>query len=384
MRVVISVPGKFHAYDLARELQKRNSLGRLFTSFPKFKTKDYGIPASKACSIILPEIIFRGWRKLPVFLRNIYNPHYLVSSLYDDAASRKLEKCDICVAWSGYGLKTIRRAKQLGAKTVIERGSSHIVYQTEILKEEYEKFDTKIRLAHPKIIEKELQEYSEADHIAIPSSFVKRTFLNKGFPENKLIQVPYGVDLTAFRQIPKEDDIFRVIFAGGMSLRKGVHYLLQAFAELNLPNSELLLIGGMNDEIKPFLKKFTSSDDVNIKYIGHKPQKELYKYFSMSSVFTIASIEEGLALVIPQAMACGLPVIATTNTGAEDIVRDGKDGFIVPIRDVRALKEKLLYLYENKEMRRAMGQSAKERVSTGFTWDDYGDKIMVAYERILK
>ena len=104
----------------------------------------------------------------------------------------------------------------------------------------------------------------------------------------------------------------------------------------------------------------------------------------MSSVFTIASIEEGLALVIPQAMACGLPVIATTNTGAEDIVRDGEDGFIVPIRDVRVLKEKLLYLYENKEMRRAMGQSAKERVSTGFTWDDYGDKIMVAYERILK
>ena len=88
-------------------------------------------------------------------------------------------------------------------------------------------------------------------------------------------------------------------------------------------------------------------------------------------------------MVQPQAMACGLPVICTANTGGEDIVRDGKDGFVIPIRDVGKLKEKLTYLYENPDVCKQMGQSAKERVSAGFTWDDYGEKIIKEYKRIL-
>ena len=77
-------------------------------------------------------------------------------------------------------------------------------------------------------------------------------------------------------------------------------------------------------------------------------------------------------------------MICTTNTGGEDIVRDGKDGFIIPIRDTEALKEKLVYLYESPKIRESMGQSAKERVSGGFTWDDYGEKMVREYERIIK
>jgi len=88
-------------------------------------------------------------------------------------------------------------------------------------------------------------------------------------------------------------------------------------------------------------------------------------------------------MVQPQARACGLPVICTTNTGGEDIVRDGKDGFVIPIRDVEKLKEKLVYLYENPEICWKMGESAKQRVSQGFTWDDYGDKIIKLYADIL-
>ena len=89
-------------------------------------------------------------------------------------------------------------------------------------------------------------------------------------------------------------------------------------------------------------------------------------------------------MVIIQAMACGLPVICTTNTGGEDIVRSGKEGFIIPIRDTDALKEKILYLYENSEICKEMGQLAKERVSEGFTWDDYGDRIIAKFHDVLK
>ncbi|PIR66476.1 MAG: glycosyltransferase family 1 protein [Parcubacteria group bacterium CG10_big_fil_rev_8_21_14_0_10_36_14] len=384
MKVSISVPGRFHLFNLAQELIKKDYLSQLITSYPKFEVKKYGIPEEKISSVISKEILMRGWEKFPDFLKDIWNPQFFIHEIFDKSASKKLRTCDIFVGGSSVSLHTFQKAKEFNAILVLERGSSHMEYQRDILIEEYQKFGIDVQksfmLPHPKIVEKELKEYEEADYISIPSLFVKSTFLEKGIPESKLIHVPYGVDLSRFKQIPKEDDIFRVVFAGGMSLRKGVHYLLKAFSELKLPNSELLLIGSINEEIKPFFKKYEGS----FRYIGHVPQAELYKHYSQGSVFAMMSIEEGLALVQPQAMACGLPVIATTNTGAEDIVRDGKDGFIIPIRDVEKLKEKLIYLYEHPVEREEMAVSAKEHVSSGFTWDDYGDKMIKEYERILR
>src|SRR3989344_3191877 len=259
MRVIISVPGRFSLFGLAQQLLKRDYLEQLITSYPKFEVKKYGIPKEKVSSILIKEVMLRGWQKLPGFLQNIYNPQCLIHQIFDKSAANRLRKADIISGGSSVFLHTLRKAKEMGMITIVEHGSSHIVYQNDILKEEYEKFGMKIKpfyLPHPKIIEKELQEYKEADYVSIQSLFVKRTFLEKGFPEKKLIHIPYGVNLLALRQVLKTDNVFRIIFAGGMSLRKGVHYLLQAFSELNLPNSELMLIGTINDEMKPFFKKY--------------------------------------------------------------------------------------------------------------------------------
>jgi glycosyltransferase involved in cell wall biosynthesis len=382
MRVVVSVGGRFHAFNLAAELEKRGALMRLITSYPKFEVVKYGIPKERIRSKVIKEITERAWACMPASFRNMIDPRYFFHELYDQAACRAVISSDVFVGWSGFSLYSLRKARSLGAKVVVERGSSHIEYQRHILREEYERYGIKeawVMLPHPRVVEKELREYEEADYLSIPSQFVRRTFLAAGISEEKLVHVPYGVDLSRFRQVPKEDKIFRVVFAGGMTLRKGVHYLLQAFAELKLSHSELLLIGAMNDEMEPFFKKYSGT----FRYIGKVPQEELYRYYSQGSVFAMMSIEEGLALVIPQAMACGLPIIATTNTGAEDIVRDGMDGFIIPIRDVEALKVKLLHLYENPDLRARMGRSAKEHVASGFTWDDYGGRVVKEYERIV-
>lgn len=380
MKVTISIGGKFQLFDLAKQLLKRGYLQQLITSYPKFEVVKYGIPRNKVSSVIIKEILERGWRKLPRFLRNVYNPQYFIHETFDILSSLYFKGgADIVIA----GPRISKKAKKYGAITITEWGSSHPNYQYQVLKEEYEKFGVKIepfQLAHPKVTERNLVAFQEADYISVPSSFNKRTFMENGIPANKIIQVPYGVDLSLFKQVPKLDKIFRVIFGGGLCLRKGTHYLLQAFAELNLPNSELLLIGAINPEIVPFLKKYEGS----YKHMTYRSLKELHKYYSQGSVFVLPSLEEGLAMVQPQAMACGLPVICTTNTGGEDIVRDGVDGFVIPIRDVEKLKEKILYLHKNPEICRQMGQSAKERVSTGFTWDDYGDKMIANYERILK
>ena len=108
------------------------------------------------------------------------------------------------MGWSSYSLHTLRRARELGAKTVLDHGSCHIVDQDEILREEYGRLGLRgHEFAHPKIIDKELREYQEADFIAIPSQFVKETFVNRGVPAAKLLQAPYGVNLSNFYPVPK-------------------------------------------------------------------------------------------------------------------------------------------------------------------------------------
>lgn len=380
MKVTISVKGRFHAFNLAKELQNKSHLERLITSYPVFEVPKYGIDRHKILSLPTHEVIERVWRKLPSKLSDIGDARHLFCELYDRHVARKLsEGSDIFVGWSSFSLHSIRRAKQLGSITVLERGSSHIAHQRDILLEEYRRYGSRGETPHPQIVEKEIQEYEETDFISVPSRYVKQSFLESGIPEKKIIHVPYGVDLANFYPVPKQDSIFRVIHCGTLSLRKGVHYLMQAFSELNLPRSELWLIGSMTEEIRPLYAQFFSE---KIMHKGPFPQKELYRFYSQGSVFALASIEEGLAMVQAQAMACGLPVVCTTNTGGEDIVRNGIDGFIVPIRDVGALKEKILYLYENPAICAAMGKSARERVRSGFTWSDYGENMIMHYKRL--
>jgi len=181
MRVTISVMGRFHAFYLAHELERRGCLERLITSYPVFETVKYGISRERICSLIAHEILNRGWRRAPVWLRAHYNAQYLVHELFDCQAARHLpEKPELVVGWSSYSRHTLRRARESGAKTVLDHGSCHIVAQDEILREEYGRLGLRsLEFAHPKIIAKELMEYREADFIAIPSQFVKETFVNR-------------------------------------------------------------------------------------------------------------------------------------------------------------------------------------------------------------
>jgi glycosyltransferase involved in cell wall biosynthesis len=381
MKVTISVYGRFHAFNLAQQLQKRGYLYKLISSYPTFAITKYGIDRDFIQSLWALEVLSRSWYRLPSWLRSDRNLDLWFTELFDHAVSKSLKnEFNLFVGWSGFNLWSLHRAKKLGAKTIIERGSSHMHYQTQILQEEYAKWGLEFTATHPGIYEREITSYADADKIAIPSLFAKRTFVEQGIPESKLIHIPYGTSLAEFYPVSQEDHKFRVIHCGAISLRKGVQYLLQAFYELKLPDAELWLVGSITLEIKDFLAKYQNN---NILVKGTYPQKELRFIYSQCSVFCLASIEDGFGMVIPQAMACGLPIIHTTNTGGEDIVRDGIDGFCVPIRDVEALKEKILFFYENPQQRKQMGKNAKEQACSSLTWDDYGEKIANAYLQIV-
>jgi glycosyltransferase involved in cell wall biosynthesis len=379
MKVNIGVVGRFHAFDLAKQLQKYKLLNKLITTYPKFKVKEWEIESDKIVSEIFLEILRRYGNRISYISKE--NINKFISIKHAKYAISYLNQCDIYIGWSGSSLETLIEAKKRGVTTILERGSTHYTYQQNILFEEFNKYGLKFNINYD-IWARELLEYELCDYISIPSSFVKRTFMEKGIPENKLLVNPYGVDLSNFKQIPKEDDIFRIIFAGGGSLRKGYHYLLQAFYELDLPNCELWHLGSVNDEMRPYIEKYKHKNWI-LK--GHKPQNELYKYYSQGSVFILPSLEDGFSMVQFQAMACGLPLVCTTNTGGEDLIsKDGEEGFVIPIRDVEAIKEKILYLYENQNICKEMGKKAKKRVSNGFTWEDYGNRYIKNIDRISR
>ena len=320
---------------------------------------------------------------MPARLRSRYDAETALLDHYALRAARRLRPgADLLVAWSASALPALRRARELGMRTVVERGSTHIAWQTDLLVSEYARFGLRPRTASPRIVERELAEYAEADAIAVPSRFVRRTFIERGIPEERVICAPYGVSLASFAPPDTPgDEVFRVIHCGAVTLRKGCHYLLEAFRTLALPRAELWLVGGVSPEMEEFRRRYASPQ---IIFQGAQPQSELARrFYGRASVFCLASLEEGLAMVIPQAMACGLPVIATPNSGAEELVREGEEGFLVPIRDVDALRERLLDLYRDPERRRAMGRAAWKRVREGFTWSDYGDRVVAAYQRLL-
>lgn len=379
MKVTVSIAGRGATFYLVQQLLKRNRLKKLITSYPKFEVAKYGIPKEKTRSILIKEVLERGWHRSPRFLRKAYDPSFLIHEVFDKLAKRHIDECDILWSWTSFSLHSLRKAKKLGALSLVELGNAHVSYQHKILAEEYARYGAPFFESHPRIITKMIQEYNEANYLPVPSSYIKRTLVENSVLESKILVLPYGADLKEFRQIPKEDNKFRIVFAGGLSIRKGVHYLLRAFSELNLPNSELVFLGSVNDEIKPFLKKYGK----NTKLMGHIPQKELYKHYSQGSVFCLPSLDDGFAVVILQAMACGIPIIVSENTGGPDVITDGREGFIIPIRDIDALKEKILHMYDNQDKAREMGKLAKQRVASGFTWDDYGERVIKAFEKIL-
>lgn len=377
----ISVFGRFRAFYLAHQLHKRGHLAQLITTYPRFEVVKYGVPSAKTVSLVWLELLNRVWHRAPEMAHRRIDLVPWLHDLFDAAASKRLDpESDLFVGWSGVSERALLTARAQGMVAVIERGSSHIEFQRDILIEEYDRYGLGLRPPHPEIVAKEVREYELADYISIPSAFVEKTFLAKGVPKAKLLRNGFGVDLSQFRQLPRRDQVYRVLFAGRLDLRKGVHYLLQAFSELRLPNAELWLLGNKLPEIEPFFSRYAGS----FIYHGHIPQWKLHEYYSQCSVFAIASIEEGMAVVQLQAMACGLPLICTTNTGGEDVITDGREGFVVPIRDVEALKEKIMFLYENQDICREMGQAARLRVETGLTWDDYGRRVCQTYSRILR
>jgi glycosyltransferase involved in cell wall biosynthesis len=378
MKITVSTHGRFHAFELARGLHAHGALDQLITPYPAWAVRKITSADLPIQSAVWIEYLKRFSSKM----RLGNKPDAFIGRKFGQFASRaKMDASDIFVGWSNASLEAIPLARAAGLKIVIERGSSHIEHQTEVLMGAYQSLGIKPAETPIGVIERELAEYDLADMIAVPSEFAAKTFVDRGVSASKLIVNNYGVDLTRFKpsESPAEHPKPRILFVGQVGVRKGTPNLLKAFTSLN-DKAELHLVGPIEHGFESYLRD-AKSDNVVIK--GPVAGSDLPTIYAEADIFCLPSLEEGFPLVNLQALASGCPVITTEAAGAADIIQDGINGLTIGNNSIEQLTEALEKLIDDAALRQQMSAAATASVQNGFTWDQYVSRAMTAYEKLL-
>jgi glycosyltransferase involved in cell wall biosynthesis len=375
MRVVYSIGATFAgggigttAYHGVRGLYRHGMLARLLCG--SYRSTE--IPSSL---IRAAGLFDRALRKAAMYddTRRLY---FLQSIVFDRWASRRIESASVFHTWAIHGLRSIRRAKEIGLATVLQRGTTHPRHAERVLREEYERRGKRFR--RPRLLlQRSCAEVEEADFVPYPAEFAGETYRREAVPERKLIHIPYGADARRFQPAERPPGSrFRVLFLGEVGLRKGVLYLLEAWRSLAWRDAELIVAGRVDGDVRPLLRPFDGLPGV--RFLGHADAESAYRD---ADVFALPSLNEGSAKATYEAMACGLPLVVTPDAGA--VARHGVEGVVVPPRDANALAAALERLRGDERLRRAMGRAARARAEE-FTWDRYGDRLAEALRDIGK
>lgn len=393
MKIVIAAGGRFHAIRLAQELYRRKCLYRLISG-SYTKNDEELLPPSAVTSITSNKIIDQFiWRTR---LASVINPSTLYvfkDSWFDSRLAKviqNLDPFDIFVGWAHYFLGSLSAIRTKCRIIIAESGSCHIDEQEDLIRGEYRKLNLPINHIHDANRTKILREYQASDFITTPSTFARTSFLKRGFPPDKILQIPCGMDVEFFSKTHTEKETikqvnrpcFRLLFVGQLQVGKGIHTLLQAWEKLKLPvqASELLLVGNMQRDIKMLLKQTGIPRGVRI--IPGVSRKDLKIIYASADAFVLPSIQDGFGMVLGEAMASGLPVIASMNTGAPDIITHGVHGLLVPAGNVDTLAQAILMLYQNRDMRIFMGTAGARHIKK-FSWQHYGDLASSTYQNLL-
>lgn len=284
---------------------------------------------------------------------------------------------------SGCGLWSARRFRKLTDRpVVVDSGSTHTDWQHRVVLEEFRKNGNQRPLFPERYRERIRTEFKEADWIQIPSRFVAQTYLENGIPESKLLLAAYGADLRCFtpRPRPESDRGFRVICPSGVNLRKGARILAEAWKKLGWKDAELHWVGCPSEETAHLFNPMPHG----IVWHSHMKHAQLAELYRDCDVLVLPSFEEGFARVLIEGAASGLALVATPNSGVEEIFTDGNpEGWLIPPGDSDALCETLIEAKQNSVKTFEKGVAAAARARSGFSWDDYGARVRKNFHKVL-
>lgn len=368
MKINIAASHRFHLLDLARELSNLGHDVRFYSYVPTGRAVKFGLKRKCSHSLLVLMLPFLAFIKLT---KGAYWAIKLSHLVLDYYLSWFMRPCDVYIALGTVYEKSFAAAKQnFGAITILEWGSKHIEEQQKILsvipgvKQQPEYFT-----------QRSLRGYALADYIAIASDHVKQSFVAKGVAISKLLQNPYGVDLSMFRSTELvRDKAYDLIMVGGWSYRKGCDLLT---ALCTKGKYKFLHVGPIVDLEFPRQENMTHVDAVD--------QRQLIDYYAKAKVFVLPSREEGLAMVQAQALVCGLPIVCSMHSGGRDLRE-----FLVDRKWIIEMQE-----YTGNELERCIFQalnlaatqtglrSYSKDVAEQLSWTAYGKRYSENLQNIL-
>ena len=278
---------------------------------------------------------------------------------------KRRDDIDIVMAFQGSALRTLQAARKIGARAVLV--ATHPLSHERIVAAEYAKFGQRAPLP---LREHLLSEVRAADCLLTASTATTDGLLESGVSEDRIKELPYGIDVPASTTIPVRAvrAEVRFLFVGKLSLHKGLHVLRQAWSSIVLPNVRLTLVGRPVGDVEAKILREWKDDRVTV--VDEVP--DINAAYRDADVFVFPSLIEGFGMVTLEAMAAGLPVIVTERS--RGVVRHGVDGFVVRPGDAEDLARRMIQLAEEPRLRAELSSRASE-CAKQYTWDRFGSKL---------
>lgn len=326
---------------------------------------------------------------IPEFYSNFYRrvlrdelANVKAAVLYGRLSRKYLKDADIFHVRSGSGMGgAIENAKKNGMKVIVDHSIAHPAFMDRQLRKEFEKNGALFAMGIDNSFwQGVLADCDKSDLLLVNSQFVKDTFVEAGYDEKKIRVVYLGVR-TDFNRLKTDytiGDTIKLLFTGSFGFRKGGEYLLEAIKILNSRDMlcELTIVGGTG-EATEMLDRYNLP---NVKVVGMVPQDELKVYLNNADIYVFPSLCEGCAQSGMEALAAGLPVIATRESGLP--IEHGKTGFIIPSKNEQAIVDAVISVAADSVLRNNIGCNAAEMMIRN-TWNNYAKEVCKLYESLL-
>ena len=388
MKVLVCHPGTQHAGKLAGILKRDDLLGSFYTGFrlkpdsvlgrwlrlSGIRALDESL-AECTKEIRAPEILGKvaqslGWRGESLMrLRNAWFQRLV--------PQKAIASCDAVIGFDTASWILARRARGLGKTFILDRAAVHRSTRAAITGSAG-RAPSSVRRGRQDELESE--ELALASKIVVASRFTERSLLDAGIPAEKIAVIPYGVNWDWFAAGPEQVRTagkLVFLFVGLLKVEKGIGLLLEAWKRLGASDAELWLVGSGDPSVIQ-----SARDVAGVRVMGKLGPDDLRKAYRGASVFVFPTFCDGFGLVLLEAMSSGLPIIATPNCAAPELVRAGAAGLIVPAGDPAALCSAMADACANRPAWAGRGAAAKE-IAKAYSWESYGTRWAALLREVI-
>jgi glycosyltransferase involved in cell wall biosynthesis len=329
-----------------------------------------------------------AYGKLRISYKLLGTVHAL--KLHDYIVSKRLPKLvgkiDVVHTWPIGALRTLKVAKKLGIVTVLERPNAYTRFAYEVVAKECARLGITMppnheHAYHEDILRIEEAEYDLADFLLCPSDFVKKTFVDAGYPAEKLLRHQYGFDEKAFTpstRISHPENGLKMLFVGGAAPRKGVHFALEAWLKSTAHVKGEFAIAG--EFIPAYQDKLRSQlSHPSVKVLGHRT--DVAELMRNSDILILPTIEEGSALVTSEARGSGCVLLVSEAAGA--LCTHMENALVHKVGDVQELTSQISLLDQNRNLLNNL-RTASLKTINQITWSAAGDRLCQVYSEAIR